>query len=523
MDDGGRGGTGGSEDSGGAGVGGSSAGAGDGGAGVGGGGVDDEAPTVETFTPDDGSHDVERDIEVTAELSEPIDEATVTETSVTLTGPDGAVTGILSVDENVISFVPDRPLYILGGYTFTLADTIADLAGNTLEASASTEFQVREGRWSEPTYPFGQMGPRVFPQFDRNLLGDVIVGTETYPGYENSVAGLYNAAENRWTIAEFPDPQGRFSGVGIDSMRRVALSWSMWPNGFGWSSFGEATGFSPIGALPGAAGITVTPGGQALAIGWDEMASRYVTRVHSLAGGSTGPIEQTPLGPGTNYGFITSGERFAIVSLRPVMDGDEIAVMWKESTGWGPLEPLAFAPDIATYSCDSDEEGNIILVWIDDVGNVKSRVYEPAQNAWTMPAPLMTVVPPAMVGGLDMTAGNAIVSIQKFAPDSAVWAAIYEAGVGWDEESIVLLGEPLIGSVAVSLDPRRNAVAIFHDDLMARRYVSGSGWSEAEPLDHRVYLFNRFAAGAPDGSVIVANMSVDEKDQIEVPLFVRFE
>lgn len=519
MDDGGRGGTGGVGDAGEAGVGGG------GDAGAGGEGVDIEPPTLEAFAPDDGSVDVERDIEMTAELSEAVDEATVTEASVRLAGPEGEVAGTASVDENVISFVPDRPLYLLGTYTFTLDETIADLAGNKLEASASAEFQVRDGRFSEPTYPFGESERRELTGFRGNALGDAFVGTESLPNYENIVTGLYHAAENRWTTALVPDASGSVSSLGIDSQRRAVLSWTAYPI-FDWARYDQATGFTPIAGPSAAPRIIVTPEGQALAITWDETALRYVSRVLNLSTGDLGPGEELPLGSDANLAPVTSGERFAVVNLRPIMDGEELqgeelAITWKGSTGWGANEPLAFAADIGGYSCDSDEEGNIIVVW-DEAGAVRSRVYEPSQNAWTAPVPVMTRTPPVLMGAVVMTAGRAIVTVQKFAPDSAGWAAIYETG-GWDEDAIVLLDEPLIGSVAPTIDSRGNALVVWGDDLTARRYVAGSGWSEASPLDLRVYLFNRWAVGAPDGSVIVANMDVDQLDQPRVPVFVRFE
>jgi hypothetical protein len=137
---------------------------------MGGSGDDTERPAIVSITPDDGEVDIERDVTVTAELSEAIDESSVTNTSVKLNGPDGDVAGIASVDGNTISFAPERKLNLLGTYTFTIDETVADLAGNTLEESASAEFRVRDGRWSEPVFPFGTV-PREVRAFGRNAAG----------------------------------------------------------------------------------------------------------------------------------------------------------------------------------------------------------------------------------------------------------------------------------------------------------------------------------------------------------------
>jgi hypothetical protein len=513
MDDGGGGGTGGSSTGG---SGGSAASGGEG-------GTDDGPPTVEAFTPSDGSSDVERDIEVTAELSEPIDESTVTEASVTLTGPDGEVAGTLSVDENVISFVPERPLYLLGTYTFALDDTVADLDGNTLEGPASAEFQVRDGRWSEPTYPFGEAERRVTTRFQRNALGDVIVGTEIWPSYANVVGGVFHAAEDRWTTGEVPDAVGAVSGLGIDAQARAVIGWNPSSGSGGWAQLVEGTQWIPLGALQFGPEVTVTPGGQVMATYWDGGASRYMTRVQNLGGSSLGPVEQTPLGGGADVQIATSRDRFAALSVRAVTGGEELAVTWRISTGWGALEPLASAPDIYNFRCDSDEEGNIIVVWV-DAGDVWSRVYQRAQNTWTTPEFIVTVSPDALLGNIDMTAGNAVLSINSFDPAPATWAAVYLAATGWDQDSIVKLDEPWTGwAVAVAIDPRGNAIAGWHSDLKYRRYVLGSGWSATSLVEGYVNPYYQWAAGAPDGSVTVVTTEALNMDEYRVPFAVRFE
>ncbi len=184
---------------------------------------------------------------------------------------------------------------------------------------------------------------------------------------------------------------------------------------------------------------------------------------------------------------------------------------------------MASAPDIGTFICDSDEEGNIIVVWT-DAGEVWSRVYERARNAWTMPAFVVTVSLDAIPYNLDMTAGSALITINSFDPGPATWAAVYRAGMGWDEESIVKLDEPWTGwAVAVAVDPRGNAIAAWHSDLKYRRYIPGSGWSAASPIQGHVNPYYQWAAGAPDGSAVVVTTDSDEMDNNRVPFAIRFE
>jgi hypothetical protein len=129
-----------------------------------------------------------------------------------------------------------------------------------------------------------------------------------------------------------------------------------------------------------------------------------------------------------------------------------------------------------------------------------------------------------MLGHLNVSAGNAIVSIITFAPESTAKLAVHRAGVGWDEDAAVLLEEPWTAStIAVAIDPRGNAFAALHSDLVYRRYVAGSGWSAASPMGLRSEVNYRWAVSAPDGSVVLATTDVDDEDLPRAPVVVRFE
>ena len=511
-----------------AGRGGSSGKGGSSGAGNGGsGGADDEPPTVESITPSDGSSEVERDIEVTAELSEAIDEATVTETSITLEGPDGEVSGSVSVDENVISFVPERPLYLLGTYTFTIGDTVADLAGNRLAETASAEFQVRDGRWSEPTFPFGETVPRVVTQFQRNALGDVVLGMEIWPDFDAVEGAVFHAAEDQWTPATELRATARLRaytpGVAIDDARRAVVTWTASnPTSYGWSRFTDEGGWVNSGALSGSGDVFVTPGGRATAV-WSAGSPDWRTLTQDLSNGNLEPEAPFPaadvlLGPFP----VASLERMALVYSRTTAGDQELVVSWKTASGWDTPELLASGAQIGSFSSDSDEQGNIIVVWREN-DQIWSRVYQREQAEWTRELFVMPASLDAIVLRPDMTAGGAIVPINSFGDDPGTWVAVYQAGTGWVQDSIVLLDSEWVGGdVPVALDSAGNALAAWNSEIEARRYVAGTGWQPSAPPDALINGYYMGAAVAPDGTVLVASTGY-EGDAIRGPWTIRFE
>jgi hypothetical protein len=317
-------------------------------------GEDTEEPTIVSITPGDGDVDVERDVTVTIEFSEAIDEDSVTATSVVLTGPDGDVAGTLGVDGNVVEFTPEKKLYLLGDYELTIDETIADLAGNALERGEMAGFKVRDGRWGEPMYPFGETERRVMTQLESNTSGDVIVGTEIWPDRQNVIAGIYHAEDGQWITRELPGAASAVGGLGIDLERRAAIGL----NDGGWFVLGGSGSWTRIESLPSSPYIEVTSGGLAVATYWEPSLPSYVSRVHDLGSATTGSVQQIPRDVTSTLQIVSSLDRVAILSVRPVSSGEELAVLWKESSGWTTPEPLASAASLGYFNADSDEQGN---------------------------------------------------------------------------------------------------------------------------------------------------------------------
>ena len=94
---------------------------------------DDQAPTVMETSPLDGKGGVSVDTELTATFSEEMDLLTVDDSSFTLQQGLVALTGVVSYDNMIATFIPDLALMDDTEYTATITVDATDLAGNPLE------------------------------------------------------------------------------------------------------------------------------------------------------------------------------------------------------------------------------------------------------------------------------------------------------------------------------------------------------------------------------------------------------
>jgi hypothetical protein len=517
--------TGGTESGGNSGSGGSSGSAGTAGSdegGSGGGGDDTDPPTIVSFTPVDGATDVERDVTITVEMSEPIDASTVTNTSVALRGPNGNVPGALSVNANVISFVPDTSLRLMSPHTLTIADSIADLAGNTLTEPGSAEFQVRDGRFGPVAHPFGTSISRLATNVQQNGLGDLVVGMETPPSRARTFAALYNAVTGAWTSAN-ELPGAYLIAAGIDDSRRAVVTWWSSMTMAGWYRATTGNAWLNIGALAPDAFLGVTPAGKATAIWYDTPNAQFTSQTLDLSSESLG--EPNPLALTDTVACrrpLASRERLAFVCSRFANSMQELVVTWKIGTSWGTPEPLASAADIQSLAVDSDAQGNLAVVWREG-DEIRSRFYEQSRGEWTPAEFVSTTSTTAQIMGLDISSGHAILAVNSFDTTEGAWTILHDADTGWLNASRVRLDEAGIGyPIALSADSAGNALAVWQSELKYRRYVAGVGWQAASSLQTNVDPNYVFAAGAPDGSVLVVANDV-ETNPNGIPLAARFE
>lgn len=106
-------------------------------------GGDTTPPAVPSAYPEDGATNVNSSTNITATFSEPMDSATINQTSFTLEG--SSVSGTVTYDPATYTatFNPDAALAYNYTYTATLSTAITDLAGNPLAAPYTWSFTTR--------------------------------------------------------------------------------------------------------------------------------------------------------------------------------------------------------------------------------------------------------------------------------------------------------------------------------------------------------------------------------------------
>ena len=106
--------------------------------------VDTTAPTVQSVTPTNGSTNVATTASLTATVSEALTASTVSSSSVTLRGSQGAIATTVSYDANQkrVTLTPATELEAGATYTATLTTAIKDVAGNALATSYTWTFST---------------------------------------------------------------------------------------------------------------------------------------------------------------------------------------------------------------------------------------------------------------------------------------------------------------------------------------------------------------------------------------------
>ncbi len=105
-------------------------------------------PAVVSVAPEDQSVGVEPDGTVVIEMSEELDETTVTAANVTLLDGDRAIAGTLAYADGVITFTPEKQLPLLAKLTVSVSTNVTDVEGASLLAPFTSELTVRDGAWS---------------------------------------------------------------------------------------------------------------------------------------------------------------------------------------------------------------------------------------------------------------------------------------------------------------------------------------------------------------------------------------
>jgi hypothetical protein len=105
-------------------------------------------PYVVSVTPKDEATGIQPTSKVILTFNEPLDAATVDESSVTLLDGGVAVPGTLAYADSKVTFTPSEPLALLGDYAVSVSKRVTDADGTALRAEFSAHFSVRDGSFA---------------------------------------------------------------------------------------------------------------------------------------------------------------------------------------------------------------------------------------------------------------------------------------------------------------------------------------------------------------------------------------
>lgn len=138
--------------------------------------TDTIAPTANTFTPANGSVNVETDTLVSTVFSEKMSAGTVNSSNFTLEKSNGTfVDAMVNYDatNDTVSLIPSSTLGLLTTYTALLNSNITDLTGNAL-TSTQWQFTTRDGSWQSAQAIEVDGGNAIFPQIAFDSSGNAL-------------------------------------------------------------------------------------------------------------------------------------------------------------------------------------------------------------------------------------------------------------------------------------------------------------------------------------------------------------
>jgi hypothetical protein len=286
--------------------------------------------------------------------------------------------------------------------------------------------------------------------------------------------------------------------------------------------FTESDGWTSAGALPGFPHVAVNTDGKATAVWSDQTTVREQTQ--DIPTGAVESVVQVHAGSDYDNQIVASLDRIAVFGFRPGGSGREISVTWRNSvSAWDDREPIVTAAEIRQWRVESDEHGNIVLLWT-QADQIWSRIYEREREAWTR-AQLITAAT-AEGGFMDpqISAGNVAVAMYW---NRVLYGAYYQAGVGWNQASITDLDglgefEWFSGDFAVQtvIDQRGNVLAVGPTGY--RRFLPSIGWQSIVQHGLQLGRWRLWMAASPDGSIVAITHDLTANDEL-IPQLVRFE
>lgn len=491
------------------------------------------APTVLSVSPAESATGVATDALVSATFSDTLLNTSVTDASFTLTS-GSPVTGDVSLasGDEIARFAAQPSLPLLSSITATLSTAITDEAGNALAAPYSWSFTTADGHWGNETLlETDDTGQAYAPRVAANAAGHVAAawvqsdGTNYLMTVNRYVPGAgWQGAETVQTDLTRNSDKAR---VVIDADGNITAVWiqenagrySLWSRryetGSGWGS-AELLETDDTGDA-NEPEIAIDGNGNVIAV-WHQYDNvRFNVWTNRFESGTWGVAA-----------LLESDNNDAVYPHLAMTAGGNAMAIWVQSDGarsnaagryydagtgtWQAAASLENGSgDVMSPRVAIDTDGNALAVWYQSDGSVldvMSNQYVPG-SGWGTAAAISTLNQNGYYPQIAMTPdGDALaVWFQYDGTRYNVWANRYINGTGWGSAELLETEETVSSDTAsVVVDGNGNGVAVWVENdgsgtlnLMANRYVAGTGWSPAEAIESSTETLSAGAALAVDG------------------------
>lgn len=421
-------------------------------------------PVVLETSPADAATLVATTTEITARFSTALDERTVDATTFLLMDGATGIPGTVTSSAATATFIPSTKLSPLRSYTAILKADIKGADGLRLPTDHVWTFRTRDGAWSAATtLESGSGAISGFPRVVVDPAGNAfVVWSQLTGGAIPVFSSRY--ADGGWSSALEIGMGGKPEIVVDDSGSAVAI-WSA-SGGLGSNRFTPGAGWGTatlaVSVSVGEARISMDePSGDAIVLihksgNGDLVASRY----SSVSGWATATLIQPGLldtNSELDVALAPSGKAVAVWPNPNDIFASIFTAGWSTPAAIESLSGNARSPQVVLGA-----DGNGFAVWSQlDGGRTRIRAsrYLPATGF-------------ATAGDIDLDAGNAReprIAVDSMGGATAVWSQYYSN----------------------------------YDRTFSNRYVLGSGWGIAAPIDAGVgNSFDSRIAVAPDGRAV---------------------
>jgi hypothetical protein len=470
--------------------------------------------TLVASTPVTGAALVSCNVTPQLDFSGNLDPTTVVAANVTLTSGSTNQSVTLSVSDAQVTVTPTQKLTALVPYTLTATTAVKGSKGEVLASSVSIAFTC-DGAWQTAgtidTDDAGDAGT-VKVAFDTS--GNAISVWSQSDGTHVSIWSNRYAPATGWGTpiqVQTSTEDSNAPTIVIDASGNALVVWDASPDGVNHYIYATRyTVGSGWGAEVQISGPTVSSGttdiagdanGDALTT-WVQIdgARPNIWGAHYTVAGGWSPASLISNGAGNSkVARLAMDADGNVLSVWAQSDGTQYNV-WSNrfdaATGWGAaaLIEAVDAGTAGTPRVKFDSHGNAIATWSQDStrGNIWSSRYV-AGTGWGTPVPIETAndglasLPRLAVD----PSGDAIVAWQHSdGTRVSIWSNHYSVGSGWGTE--VMIEPPPAGDAAepwVDIDSHGNALTVWaqsdgtHTAIWANRYVAGTGWSTAAPIE----------------------------------------